>query len=180
MKKYILDAGLKLGIIQALYWLLIYLLGIEYLTNIWVLMISLVISVSLYVYFGIRYRKLNDGYLTFKDAFTLLFFIFAVSGAVTTVFNMLLYHVIDPRLPQAMTEKILETTIGYMERFGAPESEIDKVVAEMENKGEQFSVLGLLKSYLWSFIGGAIISLIIAAIIKKTPPVFGEESVVNE
>ena len=180
MKKYVLDAGLKLGIIQAFYWLLIYLLGIEYLTNIWVLLISLVISISLFVYFGTRYRKLNEGYLTFKDAFILLFIIFAISGAVTTVFQILLYHVIDPGLPKAMTEKILETTIGYMERFGSSESDIDKMVAEMENKESQYSIKGLLISYLWSFFGGAIISLIVAAIIKKTPPMFEEEASVNE
>ena len=85
----------------------------------------------------------------------------------------LLILVIDPEFGQAVTDVSIEKIIAMMEGFGAPEVEIEKALVGMEEEFEnQATFLGVIMSMFKGIGFMAVIGLIVAAIIKKNPPVF--------
>ena len=89
-------------------------------------------------------------------------------------------YVIDPEFGQAFADVTIEKTIAMMEGFGAPEVAIEEALTNMEVEFEsQSSFLG----NLWSMLKGvgfmAVIGLIVAAIVKKNPPVFDNVETVD-
>ena len=56
-----------------------------------------------------------------------------------------------------------------MEKFGAPEAEIEKAVAEME-KTNQFGFISQVKSWFWSILFYIIVGLLASLAIKKKDP----------
>jgi len=83
-----------------------------------------------------------------------------------------LYNVIDPELPQKLTEASLENTREMMTSFGAPEESIDQAVEQARASTEkQFTLTGQLISLVSIFFFSAIMALISAILVKKNPPV---------
>lgn len=169
MMNYALNSGIILGVVYVITTIILYFLGIEYMVSFWVLIIIFLMTLGLMIYFARNYRALNGGYLTFGDSFKMLITVFAIGGFISLLFNIILYHAIDTDLPVALREATLNKTISIMERFNAPDSEIDKFIVEFENTENQYSIAGLFKSYLWSILFGAIIAAIISLIIKRNP-----------
>ena len=89
-----------------------------------------------------------------------------------SISNILLYEVIDPDLAGLLVETSIENTARMMESFGAPSSQIDEALAQMETDlQQQFSALGVIKSYGWGLIIYAVLSLITGLIIRKNEPI---------
>ena len=57
----------------------------------------------------------------------------------------------------------------FMERFGTPEAEMEKAIADLEGVNN-FSVVNQLKSYAFGVIFQAVIGLLIALIFKRKDP----------
>jgi hypothetical protein len=140
--------------------------------SIYTVVFMLVANITLYLYFGIHYRTLNGGFLPFKEAFALIFFISVISTIINGLFYILLTHVINPELPQTLQEAIVQKTIGWMQRFGAPQDKIDEAIAKMQSEPGKFTVIDQLRQIVLNFIGSALLALILGAIIKKNPPPF--------
>ena len=86
------------------------------------------------------------------------------------IFQILLYHAIDPELPAYLMEKAMENTAAMMEKFGVPESQMDVAMEEAAKQiNDAFTIGNQLMSVLWSAIIWGIVALIIAAIIKRNP-----------
>ena len=89
-----------------------------------------------------------------------------VMSLISTVFTILLYHVIDPDLPALLKEETVEKTIETMEAWGLPEKDIEEALKRMEEE-DITSVGTLFKNFFWSLIFGFIVAAIIALVIKK-------------
>ena len=88
------------------------------------------------------------------------------------VFNILLYTVIDPSLPETMKELTVEATVGMLESFGTPQEAIDASIVEIEKSVmESTTPAGILKSAPWGVIIIFIFALIASIFIKKNEPV---------
>lgn len=136
------------------------------------LFLFLAIYLGIVIYAGIEFRKSIGGFLSYGKAFQHGFIILAVSGLIATIFAMLLYHVIDPDLPQKLTEASLENTRVMMEKFGAPADAIDKGLADAEERTKnQFTISGQLMGYVFILIFSAIMAAIGAFITRKNEPV---------
>ena len=81
----------------------------------------------------------------------------------------LIFSIVDPELAQYLNERGLEIAREYMERFGTPQAEIDKVMAEAAGK-DNFSVVNQTKSYASFLIFQSVIGLLIGLIFKKKDP----------
>lgn len=165
-----------LGCLQLIVMLSQYLIGPDSFASFTFLMIMFAVNTGLIVYIGIRYRKMNDNVLIFKDAFNVVFMTMLISTGISVLGQIVLFHVIDPELPKQIQEIMLQKTIGFMEKFGVPQEEIDKAVDDMNNRMDEYSVINMLKGFLWYSVIGAVMALIIAAIIKKNPDPFTEDS----
>ena len=109
--------------------------------------------------------------MAFGKAWMYSFQLFVVAGIIGTIFNILLYNVIDPELPEMIANQAVENTESMMERFGMPEDQLDEALEKTrEDTLNRFTVTGSLVGFLWGLVMYAIFSLITGAIIKKAEP----------
>lgn len=164
--------GLILGAISIVMTLLFYVIDYTLLATIKVGLISLVVFLGYGIYAGISYRKEIGGFLSFKNAFLHGFALFAISALLSTIFNIVLYTVVDPELPAKLTEVTIQNTQEMMAGFGMPEGEqMDEALAKARTDAEgRYTVGGLALGYVWALIGCAVFALISGAIVKKKRP----------
>jgi len=169
--------GVYGGLAMIIYGLLTYMAGVETMATWWVGLLAFPVIIAFLVWAGRSAKSANGGYLTLKEAFISIFTAGVVMSVISFIFNVLLYNVIDPELGERLVEQILIKTESMMEGFGVPDSDIDKAITDMEKDlPGQFKLAGQLKSLLQALIFQAILSIVIAAIVKKNPPVFAADS----
>jgi len=169
--------GVYGGLAMIIYGLLTYMAGVETMATWWVGLLAFPFIIAFLVWAGRSAKTANGGFINLKNAFISIFTAGVIMSVISVIFNILLYNVIDPELGERLVEQILIKTETMMEGFGVPDSEIDKAIADMEEDlPGQFSFLGQLKSLLQALVFQAILSIVIAAIIKKNPPVFAADT----
>ncbi len=163
-----LRTGLIIGLIMVAFTLGVYFINPSWLVSGWYGFFSLVLFFALILYFGFQFRNFVGGYINFGTAFQFSFVTLIITGVISIFFNILLYQVIDPSLPDVLAEEQLENTMAMMESFGIEDSmgseEMDKM---REGFMDGFTAWGQIKSFGLALIFYAILALILAAIIKK-------------
>jgi hypothetical protein len=163
--------GAIYGAVSIVISMLIYAIDFTLFAGFTFLIISLVVGFGFVIYGGINYRNEVGGYLAFGKAYIHGFIMFAVAAAISTAFSILLFTVIDPDLPQNLTDAIISNTEAMMQKFGAPQDSIDQTIDQMrEEQPKNFAPFGLVKSYFFTLIWYAILSLITGLIVKKNQP----------
>jgi hypothetical protein len=168
-----LQAAVKPGITMGLAALVVtyiaYFIDPSLLASAWFALVALVIFFGLIIYFGTQYRNELGGFMSFGTAFNFSFISIIISGIVSLIGQILLFQVIDPSLPQVLADITFENTLKMMEGFGQnPDSLPPDALEEIRNStASSFTLGGQLKNFGFAFIGYAIISLILAAILKK-------------
>ena len=151
--------------------LLLYAIDYTLMAGFTFILIISVVAIGFVIYAGINYRNSIGGYIPYGKAFTHGLLVFAVSGLISTVFNILLYQVIDPELPQNLSDAIIANTEASMANWGAPQESIDEAIAKMkEDMPNNFTIVGLLWGYCKTLIGYAILSLITGLVVRKNQP----------
>jgi tetrahydromethanopterin S-methyltransferase subunit G len=175
-KPTILNQGMKFGLIlgltQIAISLLLYLIDKTLLVSMWVGFTILVISIVLMVLPVKSFKKMQGGIITFKDAFLVCLATVICSLLITSIFNFVLYNVIDPTLADFIKQESIEKMASFMEKFGTPAEEIDKAITKIEAEDMSMSPARIGKSFIFGILFSAVVALIIAAIIRtKTQPV---------
>jgi hypothetical protein len=167
-----LKNGLILGVISVVITLCLYAIDYTLMGQMKFALLGLLVALGYGIFAGSNYRKEVGGFLPFGKAFQHGFFMFAVSGLVSTIFMILLYNVIDPELPQKLTDASMENTMAMMEGFGMSGDQLDEAMEKArESAGDQFTIGRQLMGYGISLIFSAILALITGAIVKKNQPV---------
>jgi hypothetical protein len=154
--------GAILGIVTVFISLVFYFLNMS--TDRWTNWVSSLIILALLVYLMIQYRKeYLGGYASFGQIFLMVLVSAGiVATIITTVYQYLLYTVIDPGLLEQM-RIVAEERI--MNNPRVPESMYDDMFERMEKTMQVSRMIRL------GLIGGvvinAILGLIIAAFLKK-------------
>jgi hypothetical protein len=163
--------GLIVGAISVVLTGIFYAIDYTLLANWKTAILFFALFIGLAIYAGISYRNEVGGFLAYGKAWQHAFVLMAVSGIISTAFNMVLYTVIDPELPGKLTEVTLETTQAMLERFGMPEDQMDQALEDARKRSaNQFSMTGLLMSYGIGLIVYAVLSLITSIFVRRNPP----------
>ncbi|HQQ98380.1 MAG TPA: DUF4199 domain-containing protein [Cyclobacteriaceae bacterium] len=165
--------GLIVGGISILLYGSLYAIDLALMVQIKFFFLIILCYLGAIIYAGIEYRNQNGRYLSYGKAFQHGFILMITGMFLGTLFNILLYHVIDPELPSKLLEASMENARAMMESFGTPADAIDDAMAKAEaNAAESFTLVGQLKAF---FINGIIITAVIVAItsliVRKTEPV---------
>ena len=126
------------------------------------LAISIAITVIILVYALSQYRSELNNNMNFKQAFIAAFGISLIGSLIGTVGQYFYTNFIDPSFYDTMAEQM---TMMF-EKYNVPEAEAQKGIAQIRNSG---TIGAIAMNFLKSSIGTIIISLIIAAIMKKEP-----------
>ncbi|NUM31777.1 MAG: DUF4199 domain-containing protein [Bacteroidetes bacterium] len=133
--------------------------------------ISLAIPLVFYIAGGIAERKQNGGFLKYKQAFIALFIIGIVGYLINLTYTIVFTNVIDKQFNTRLEEVVTQSTANWLEKYKMDQEKIDM---QMEKIHEQFANANTtgayIKQLLWAIVVSAIISAIIALIIKRNPP----------
>ena len=84
---------------------------------------------------------------------------------ISTLFNVLLFNVIDPSAKDKLLEITMKITANMMQKFGTPASVINEAIAKLKETNP-YSTIELLKGSIFSIIFSSIFGLILAAFFK--------------
>lgn len=171
IKKNGINFGILTGVISVLITSSIYIVDLSLMTKWWLGLTILAVYIVIGCVLLAKTKKDLGGFMSFKEGFTTYFISALIGIAISVIFNILLFNVIDPEAAVTLKEMTLKSTADMMKNFGAPTSEIKKAIEKMEDY-DQFSTLEQLKGSIWSIVGASIFGLILAAIFKKDKPVF--------
>jgi hypothetical protein len=145
-------------------------------TNIWVQFLTFVIIIAIVVILAVDVRKKVGGFWNFGQAYrgliigTLFITLFSIG------YGFVLFKFIDPSLPGKVKDVTVEKLQERLTKAGMDQDKIDKVSEPLTNGDFEARLQPTFKNELTNFGVGlliyAIIDLIIAASIKKEPPLF--------
>ncbi len=161
--------GLTLAAVNIAFYLVAYLGNRGWFVSITATSILFLINVVVLIVAVVQARQAMGGFITFKDAFSVSFFTALIYSMLGTVFIILLFNVVDPAAAIEIQNLTIENTIAMAERFGGNTDQIDEMIEALENT-KQFGVKQQVSGFFTGLIFSAIMSAIIAAFMKKTPP----------
>lgn len=162
--------GVIAGIATVLFTLMLYLGGVSWFTSP-VAWLGFVIIIVFAVLAPIKQKRLNSGYLEFKEALKISFTVFTIGTLISTLFNYVLFNFIDIPFREAYAQEMAKKSGEMMKNFGAPQEEIDKAV-EKAMSADNYSIGNMLLGTAFILIIFFLFSLLIAAIVKKKRPEF--------
>ncbi len=164
--------GVILGVISILLVIICYVVDISLMVTLKFMGLVLVIGLGYVIYAGINYRSEIGGFMPYGKAFMHGLVVLAISGLIGTAFNILLYHLVDPELPQKLTDAAIQNTEEMMAGFGMQQEAMDQAIDKMRtDMVDQFSIGGQAFGYVKAMIAYCIIALITALFVRKNVPV---------
>tara|TARA_B100001287_G_scaffold264081_1_gene255573 strand:- start:370 stop:924 length:555 start_codon:yes stop_codon:yes gene_type:complete len=168
----VLKGGLIIAGVSILFTMVTYIINVELMVEWWYGLLAIVISMGLVIYIGVSFRNTTGGYMSYKESLKFTFLVFTVSYIVGAMFNILLYNVIDPTLPEVMKELTVQNTVTMLESFGTPQEAIDASIPEIEKSIEEnTSPIGIIKATPWGLLFVFILAAISSIFVKKNEPV---------
>lgn len=172
-----ITAGVILSVVAIAISLILYILGPAFISDgmfkgMIIGLSSFVLIVGIAVYLGTQIRAEQvDGLISFKKMFLEFLVMFAILTVASTVFEYVLYGLIDPGYMETAMEmtldNIYESTNGQMS-----DEDFAKMEERMKPQFDKSSItatgIGLLGKLVW----WTVVSLILAAILKKKAPEF--------
>jgi len=173
--------GLILAGISAVITIILYIINplMQY-TNFVVPILTIVIIIALFVILGIDIRRNLGGYWSFGQAFISLLIMSVIVLVVGILINFVIFKFVDPTMPTKVNDALLNVTTQRLEKMGMEQDKIDEATKPFTD-GEtiakmQPTLVNELKAFGWALLFYAVLDLIIAACIKKNPPMFAPVS----
>lgn len=169
IKKNGVTFGIILGLFSVLFTTAIYVIDLKLFTSWWIGLFSIAVAIVIGIALELKTKKQLNGVFPFKDAFTVYFIAALVGTVVSTVYNYILFNIIDPGAKETLKEITMKYTSEMMEKFGAQAEQINeamKKVAETDN----YSIGNMLFGLAIALVLQAIFGLILAAIFKSKSP----------
>lgn len=160
--------GLYLGLFIAIVYVVSYAVNLELLTNPFVGIAMLLAIIIFGIISIVKSKKSQNGFISFKEAFTSYFITVLIGLIVASVVAIVLFNVIDPDAAITLKEKTIEGTAEMMRNWNAPEESIVETVEKMREQPNQFSIGSVLQSLVIQLVIFSIIGLIAALIMKKS------------
>jgi hypothetical protein len=162
--------GLILAAIGIVSQLAIYMINVELMASMSSGLIMLVISIVLIIYFARLLRQSRGGFATFGEMFGDIFTMLMISALVGAIFNYILFNFIDPELATTIKNLTIKNSEAMFVKLGMSAEQIDLALAEIEKQDMSMTIGKSVQQLAVSGIVYAIISVILAAILKKNKP----------
>ncbi|TVQ81573.1 MAG: DUF4199 domain-containing protein [Flavobacteriales bacterium] len=165
--------GLAMASVSIVFYLLAYMFYLEWFASLAVTSVLFVVNVVLLVMAIRSVREQMDGFIEFKDAFTTAFVANVIASLIGTVVVIFIFNILDPDAAIAVGDIVLEKSVSMAERFGASDSDLEKMVEGLSTTN-QFAVRNQVRGFFSGLLFSAAISAVLAAFLKKNKPVIYE------
>lgn len=157
-----LQYGLIAGVIMIIYFLILQFSGLA--LEAWASWISYIFLAVIIFLAHSKFKEGSDGFMTYGQGLAIGFWVSLAAGVINSVFSFIYISFIDDSFIEQMKEKARYD----MEEQGIPDSQIEMSMGWMET----MTTPGMM--FIMGIVGvlfvGFIISLVVAAITKKTNP----------
>ena len=169
--------GAILGIILVVISILMYVMNIVpdkagkavllSLFNLLVVVIFVIISMR-------SYRdKVMNGFIPYWNAFTVGLMVVVFAAVITSFYALIFNTLIDPGYTERVYEALKNNMYDMYTNMGLTESQIDRAMSRIESQQANYTPLNAFYTgILGSAFMGSVVSLIIAAFVKKNPTPF--------
>ena len=146
MKQLIKSKGLNFGLIFGIFLIFLTLYGyaidINFFVSYWFFVIFIIsFFVNAFWVMG-SLKKAQEGFMSFKEGFTVFFISNAFALLLSTIFTFLIFSVIDPELQDTVKELTIQKTTETMENFNVPMDQVDIAIEDIRNQ-DNFSIVSL-------------------------------------
>lgn len=118
-------------------------------------------------------KKARGGYIELRDALKACFLVFVIALALQTLFNWVLLNFIDQPFRQAVEQETMLRTEKWLQRMGLDQEKVDEAISR-EQGVNHFTIPKLMMGLAIWYIVLFLVSLLIAAIVRKKKPEFSE------
>ncbi|HOW32655.1 MAG TPA: DUF4199 domain-containing protein, partial [Bacteroidales bacterium] len=181
-KKSLLNASLMASLYIAgagiLFFVLMYILGIKptgIFKPILIMLAGLAISIVILVVFLKKYRKSQEGFISFGNAFLFGLIALVVSGIISSVFSYLFMKFFDPDYMKNIMEAQKEWMENYLSSKGLTEEQMQASLSKLDQQANMPLMKQTIKSLISNTIFGAIVALIVGAVMKKNRDIFNDQ-----
>lgn len=130
--------------------------------------LQLALMAFLLVYYTKRYRDtMFNGKITFGQAFSFGVMLVVFSSLISSLYSYILNKYIDPEYMHRVMTMIQDKTYQMLSNSGMSQDQIESQMVKIEERGIPSPIETLVSSLEGGLIGGAIMSLISSAIVKK-------------
>jgi hypothetical protein len=161
--------GILGGLILIALQTLIYIVNVEWIASPLTSFLYIPL-LFLMVWGSISHRTNQGGYFTFGQAFITVFLIGLIGSVLFNLFSFVLIKFIDPNITQIIKDNAMETATKMMERFGAPDDEIEKAVRDIKYQDFSPSLKSESMRHISSLLINSFLSLLIALFVRKKNP----------
>lgn len=162
--------GLVLAAIGIVTQLLIYIINVELMASIVFNFLVFIVSIAVLIYFARLLRQARGGFATFGEMFGDIFVMLMISAVAGTIFNYLLYNVIDPDLAETLKKAVIKSSEAMFVRLGMSGEQVDLALAEIEKQDMSMTVEKAIQQVVFSGIFYALVAAVMAAIMKRQKP----------
>jgi ribosome-associated translation inhibitor RaiA len=152
-------------------------------TNMWVQILSTIITIALLVILAIDIRKKIGGFWRFGEAFKSLIIMSFITMILTILYGFILFKFIDPDMPAKINDASQAVIEQRLSKMGISQDKIDEVSKTFESGEFKAKLEPTLKNEVTSLGFGliiyAVIDLIIAACVKKQKPYNSLENAID-
>jgi len=141
--------GIILGAILSFITAASYAIDISFLLKPWLMGVNFLLVIVLGVIAISSVKKLMDGFISFKDAFSTFFMVIVVGFLISTIVAFLIFNVIDPEAKEVLKQMSIEKVTEMMEKFNVPEEALDEAIAKIEET-DSFSLTSPFSSFITS------------------------------
>ena len=163
------NLGIYLGLSLSLITVLIYVIDLSIFTSLWLMLFNFLLILGFGIFSAASAKKAMNGFPSFKEVFTSYTITMALGLLISTLVGILIFSVIDPEAAATVKELSLESTQELMTKFGAPEAEIEKAMAEAA-ANDPFSITTQIKNYFGFLVFMLVIGLLVSLVFKKKDP----------
>jgi hypothetical protein len=161
-----INSGLVFGLVLILPVLYAYVIDPTFFVSFWNLGIALLAFFVHGFWVVGSLKKAQDGYITFKEAFSVFFIANAIGLFISVTMTILIFVVIDPELQNTVIELSIAKTTIILEDMGATTELLEKTINDIR-KQDSYSIGIQLKSYFYSLIFASIFGALISLILQK-------------
>lgn len=161
-----INFGIGYGLFLILLTLYAYVIDLTFFANFWFLALVIIGFFVNGIWVIASLKKAQNGYISFKEGFTVFFIANALALLLSTIITILIFLVVDPDLQQIVKDLTIEKTTEMMENFGSPTDIIDQTIENLK-KQDNFSLAAQVKGYFSTLAISSIMGLLLALILKK-------------
>jgi hypothetical protein len=161
-----LTFGLISGVVSVLITAIIYSVNLNLFLSGWITFLKISLFITFAITLILTTKKELQNNLGFKDTFT-TYFLFAVTSLfISTLFEVILFNLIDPSLKETLKEMSIKYAVELLQKFDTPAAKINEAIKNIKDN-DQFAILQLIKGYFTYLLISCILGLILSGIFKS-------------